>query len=89
MSADPPDHDPNLRLAELLRAGHGKAADEVSLRDHFATAALQGYLAGLYASHDEASLQRMVDRTNRRSIAECVAIGSYRFADAMLKEREK
>jgi len=58
------------------------------LRDYFAAAALQAQISGMYAFDAGASILKAFDST-RRHPEEIIAIGAYKYADAMLKEREK
>lgn len=59
-----------------MPGGNEKLLDEITLRDYFAAAALQGLLSTLDAQSG----------FNQTHTAACIAYG---YADAMLKEREK
>jgi len=61
---------PEQKLREELREG---LREEISLRDHFAGLAMQGFLAADYNDWDYEKL----------------ALTSYEQADAMIAEREK
>lgn len=68
----------NLRIGDQCYASPG-----MSLRDYFATAALQGMLA---SGHQEAVEQVWI--ATGQSAAGGLALAAYGFADAMLKARE-
>ncbi len=66
----------------VARGWTGYGYDGMSLRDYFAAAALQGMCSNLGA------FQQCEDHKDK-STMESVCETSYRFADKMLKEREK
>lgn len=59
----------------------------LTVRDHFATAALQGQIA---AFRDPNAASAVVTNANRRGVSpkEQVALAAYEYADAMLKARQ-
>jgi len=68
--------------AQIERAQGGGPMLSMSLRDYFAAAAATGF-----ASNQE-WMRHASDRTGKQA-DECVAIGAYEIADAMLLERAK
>jgi len=68
---------------------HERCLGGMSLRDHFAGLALQGWAAG---RNDQASMHRVTEGPNGEgggSLPANVANACYRYADAMLQERKR
>ena len=65
---------------------HGRGG--MSLRDHFAAAALTGLVATANSSGMARSFRKTADEEGMTIVALCAAI-AYEHADAMLAERER
>jgi hypothetical protein len=69
--------------------GHGvPCSDGMSLRDYFAAHAMNGLIAGDYEKVCESGNPDGIER-ERQQYAAAIARSAYRYADAMLAEREK
>lgn len=74
---------PGVVIADL-QTGHPfqqGACDGMTLRDYFAAKAMQALLT------DSASMAR-ASQAAKQTLAETVAIGAFKIADAMLEERK-
>lgn len=74
-------HDNDMPAFPVLHAGFSRG---MTLRDYFAAAALQGWIASNVDPDDELDTERVF-----REHAEAVAKAAYVYADAMLEERDK
>ena len=64
------------------------AHEQMTLRDYFAAAAVQAFTAKLISLRGREA-DEVLRESGHETIAEAVATGAYRIADAMLAERAK
>ena len=67
---------------------HGGFAKDITLRDYLAAKAMQGYISAR-AWHPDYVLAEDFNFDAGRLAANAVAVNAYKYADAMLKAREK
>jgi type III secretory pathway component EscT len=64
----------------------GMDMSKISLRDHFATGAMNGIVAGIYSSVDMMALVKNIqEEMGVDDSGDAIAVMSYRIADSMLK----
>ena len=67
---------------------HGGFARDMTLRDHFAGLAMQGYISAR-AWHPDYVLAEDFNFDAGKIAANAVAVNAYKYADAVLKAREQ
>ena len=76
------------REAAERRQMHNPLAKDVTLRDHYAGLAMQGYISAR-AWHPDFVLGQDFQFNAGELASDAVSVAAYKYADAMLKARKK